>query len=468
MLETQIAQLAETKATTNTSMVAPITSSSDTKPIYRVELRSGKGYEGPSMEDEIPQTSSPIINESQEKEEELIRASEVPKKDKEVIPPMRQYEPLPPYPHRIVERKLNDKFTQFVNLMKVLHINVPFLEAMSQMPTYAKFLKEVLTNKRKVPDEVIHLPYQVSAYVDKKLPQKQKDPGSFSLPVKIGDLEPLGALADLGASVSLMPLSIARKLNFELFPTRKIIQLADRTSRCPSGELEDVPIQVGHVFVPCDFVVMDMEEDPITPLILGREALKTMGAVINCKSNTITLEVANEKVTFELSHSLKNPMVEKICRVEVIDDQIESLGRVALQPRDKLLEAIREPGDELLSKGAKRQQARLEEAPTCLPHEDVFEVLDEKGKEESSTPPPKVDLKPLPPSLKHAYLDEACLKPVIVSAELDDQSLEKLLTVLRKFQSVIGYSIDDIKGISPSLVMHRISLDDEDASSIES
>ena len=82
----------------------------------------------------------------------------------------------------------------------------------------------------------------MSAYVDKKLPQKQKDPDSFSLSVKIGDLEPLCDLVDLGASVSLMPLSITKKLNFELVPTWKIIQLADRTSRCPSGELEDVPI----------------------------------------------------------------------------------------------------------------------------------------------------------------------------------------------------------------------------------
>ncbi|XP_021737694.1 uncharacterized protein LOC110704206 [Chenopodium quinoa] len=91
-------------------------------------------------------------------------------------------------------------------------------------------------------------------------------------------MEAKGALADVGASVSLIPLSIVQKLNIEMIPTRKTIQLADRSVKLPCGELEDVPIKVAHIYVPCDFVVMDMEEDVDTPLILGREALKTLGA----------------------------------------------------------------------------------------------------------------------------------------------------------------------------------------------
>ncbi|XP_021726114.1 DNA damage-inducible protein 1-like [Chenopodium quinoa] len=201
-------------------------------------------------------------------------------------------------------------------MLKSLHINIPFLEAMTQMPPYAKFLKELLSNKKKLSDECITLPHQVSALVQRTLPTKQCDPGSFTLPVKIGDMETTGALADLGASVSLIPLSIAKKLKFEMIPSRKVIQLADRSTKFPCGELEDVPIKIGNLFVPCDFVVMDMEEDPHTPLILGREALKTMGAVVNCKDNTITCEVANEKYKFEFSKTLKQPMVEKIWRVD--------------------------------------------------------------------------------------------------------------------------------------------------------
>ncbi|XP_021757866.1 uncharacterized protein LOC110722883 [Chenopodium quinoa] len=143
------------------------------------------------------------------------------------------------------------------------------------MPSYSKFLKDILTNKRKLNDELITLPHQVSALVEHKMPKKLKDPGSFTLLVNIGNMEARGALADLEASVILIPLSIAQKLNIEMIPTRKTIQLADRS-----------------VKLPC---VMDMEEDVDTPLILGREALKTLGAVINCKNNTITCEVADEK-----------------------------------------------------------------------------------------------------------------------------------------------------------------------------
>ena len=114
---------------------------------------------------------------------------------------------------------MSDKFTKFLNVMKSLQINIPFLEVMSEMPAYAKFLKDILSNKQKLEDELIVLPYQVSALVQRVMPKKQRDPESFTLPMKIGDLESKGALADLGTSVSLMPLSIAKHLNFPLHPT---------------------------------------------------------------------------------------------------------------------------------------------------------------------------------------------------------------------------------------------------------
>ncbi|XP_021743119.1 uncharacterized protein LOC110709216 [Chenopodium quinoa] len=165
-----------------------------------------------------------------------------------------------PFPSQLAERKLNDKFAKFLSMMKNLHINLPFIEVVTQMPSYSKFLNDILTNKRNLNDDLITLPHQ---------------------------------------------------LNIEMIPTRNTIQLADRSVKLPCGELEDVPIQVGNIYVPCDLVVMDMEEDVDTPLILGREALKTLGAVINCKNNTITCEVADEKIVFEFFKLLKTPMIEK-------------------------------------------------------------------------------------------------------------------------------------------------------------
>ena len=95
----------------------------------------------------------------------------------------------------------------------------------------------------------------------------------------------------------------------------------------PCGELDDVPIQVGELVVPCDFVVMEMEEDPYTPLILGRAVLKTLRAVMNCHDDTITVEVAQVKVVFKISAILKKPMIEQVCRLEVADGKFEKYQR---------------------------------------------------------------------------------------------------------------------------------------------
>ena len=119
--------------------------------------------------------------------------------------------------------------------------------------------------------------------------------------------------------------SIAKKLPFSLRPSRKTIQLADRSIKVP--ELDNVPIQVGELVVPCDFVVMEMEEDPYTPLILGRAVLKTLRAVMNCHDDTITVEVAQVKVVFKISAILKKPMVEQVCRLEVVERKLEKYQR---------------------------------------------------------------------------------------------------------------------------------------------
>ncbi|XP_021766234.1 uncharacterized protein LOC110730719 [Chenopodium quinoa] len=215
-------------------------------------------------------------------------------------------EPVP-FPSSLAERKLNDKFAKFLSVMMNLHISLPFIDVVTPMPSYSKFLKDILTTKRKLNNELITLPHQVNTLIQHKMPKKEKDPGSFTLPIKIGNMEPRGAFADLGASVSLISLPIEQNLKIKMIPTRKIIQLADHSVKLPFGELEDVPIKVGHIYVPCDFVVMDMEEDVDTPLILGHEALKILGVVINCKNNTITCVVADEKIVFEFSMLLKTP-----------------------------------------------------------------------------------------------------------------------------------------------------------------
>ena len=114
------------------------------------------------------------------------------------------------------------------------------------MPSYAKFMKEILSNKRKLEEhETVALTEEYSATIQNKLPAKVKDPGSFSIPCLIGSISISCALCDLGSSVTLTPLSLCETLELgEMRPTTISLQLADRSVKYPIGVLEDVPIKV--------------------------------------------------------------------------------------------------------------------------------------------------------------------------------------------------------------------------------
>jgi len=117
------------------------------------------------------------------------------------------------------------------------------------MPLYAKFLKDILSKKIKIEDdETIALTNECSAVIQKKLPLKLKDPGSFSIPCVIGNETIERAMCDLGASVSLMPLSLFKRFGIgELKPTGITLQLVDCSIIYPAGILDDIPIKVGKI-----------------------------------------------------------------------------------------------------------------------------------------------------------------------------------------------------------------------------
>jgi len=179
-----------------------------------------------------------------------------------------------------------------MDIFKRLQINIPFLDAMEQMPTYAKFMKELLTKKRKFFEETVELEAGCSAIIQKSLPQKSKDLGSFTIPVTIGTLLVDKALLDLGASINLMPLSMLRRIgDLEVKPTRMTLQLADRSLKYPYGVVEDVLVKVDKFIFPVDFVVMDIEEDIEVPLILGRPFMKTSKVIIDVDDGKLKVRV---------------------------------------------------------------------------------------------------------------------------------------------------------------------------------
>ena len=141
------------------------------------------------------------------------------------------------YPQRLKKSKLDKQFTKFLEVFKKLHINIPFVDASEQMPSYVKFMKKILSNKRRLSDiDTVNLTEECNAILQRKLPQKLKDPGSFTIPCKIGNSIFEKVLCDLGASINLMPLSIFRRLGLgEARPTIVTLQLADRSLKHPRG-----------------------------------------------------------------------------------------------------------------------------------------------------------------------------------------------------------------------------------------
>ncbi|XP_010247671.1 PREDICTED: uncharacterized protein LOC104590648 [Nelumbo nucifera] len=176
------------------------------------------------------------------------------------------------------------------------------------MPLYAKFLKEILANKRKLGDvATVALNEECSAILLNKLPQKLKDLGSFTIPCTIGNLKINKALCDLGASINLMPYLVFKKLGLgELQPTRVALQLADRSIKHPRGIIEDVLVKVGKFIFPVDFIVLDMEEDVDVPLILGQPFLATGKATVDVQQGQLSLRIQDEEVTFKMSDAMKH------------------------------------------------------------------------------------------------------------------------------------------------------------------
>ncbi|CAH9071147.1 unnamed protein product [Cuscuta europaea] len=213
------------------------------------------------------------------------------------------------FPSRVRNDDDSRKCNKFLDLLKQRHVNLPLMDALAELPKYAKFFKDLLTKNRQLQAlSVVDLNAECSAVVLRSIPEKLKDPGSFTIPCSIDNFNFINALADLGASINLMPSSIVENLGLgEMKPTRMCLQLADRSVKYPKGIVEDVLVKVDKFIFPVHFVVMDMEEDREKPLILGRPFLATARALIDVTDGSLTLRVEDDLCTFRLSNVMKHP-----------------------------------------------------------------------------------------------------------------------------------------------------------------
>ncbi|PIN21773.1 DNA-directed DNA polymerase [Handroanthus impetiginosus] len=352
-----------------------------------------------------------------------------------------------------------------------LHINIPFAEALEQMPSYVKFMKDILSKKRRLGDyETVALTEEYSAIIQNKLPPKLKDPGSFTIPCTIGTHFSGRALCDLGASINLMPYSIYRTLGLgEAKPTSITLQLADRSLTYPKGVIEDILVKVDKFIFPADLVVLDMEVDSEILIILGRPFLATGRTLIDVQKGELTMRVQDQQITFNVFKAMKFPNESDECFAVSLFDNFAGNESIAEQPLDSLeralLDLIDEGNEEDLEVVKTLDASKFFKSRGV---ESLERTTQSKVLKPSIEEPPTLELKPLPSHLCYVYLGESDTLPVIISSALSDLQVEKLLRVLRNHEGAIGWTIADIKGISPSFCMHKILLEDDQKPSVES
>ncbi|GKF04117.1 reverse transcriptase domain-containing protein, partial [Tanacetum coccineum] len=223
---------------------------------------------------------------------------------------------------------------KFVEIFQELHFELSFSDALPHMPKFASMFKSLLNNKEKLFDLAKTLVNEnCSAVILKTLPEKLGDPGKFLISCDFSEIVECLALADLSASINLMPLSIWKKLSLpELTPTRMILELAYRSTTSPSGIAEDVFVKVGKFRFLADLVVVDYVVDPRVPLILGRPFLRMARALIDVYGEELNLRVDDESITFIVGQTSRYSYnnAKSVNRIDVIDVSCEEYAQKVL------------------------------------------------------------------------------------------------------------------------------------------
>ncbi|KAK1679315.1 hypothetical protein QYE76_040163 [Lolium multiflorum] len=289
-------------------------------------------------------------------------------------------------------------------------------------------------------------------------PNKPKQVSVPMLSVRIGDHCYYG-LCDIGASVSAIPYELYTEImheigSCELEDIDVVIHLANRETISPIGIVRDVEVLCGKIKYPADFLVLGSAASDHCPIIFGRPFLNTCGAIIDCKKEKILTRFAGEPYEFNFSKFTKTPYKADL---PSNDFKMEQCASIVLVPNNPLQQHLENSESEAFRK----ERDELEEIflrQPILKHDLPVEDL-------GTTPPPKedpvFDLKPLPDNLKYAHIDDKKIYPVIISSKLSEIEEERLLEILKKHRGAIGYTLDDLKGISPSICQHAINMEED-------
>nr|GEZ47764.1 reverse transcriptase domain-containing protein [Tanacetum cinerariifolium] len=408
-----------------------------------------------------------------------------------VSAPMPNLKPSIPYPsRRDNERRrdqTNEKVEKFYEIFKDMSFEISFTDALILMPKFASTLKSLIGNKEKL-SKMARIPMNehCSAVILNKLPRKLGDPGKFLIPCEFPGMDECFALAELGVSINLMPLSVWKGLSLpELTPTCMTLELADCSVSKPIEIAKDVLVKVGVFHFPADFVVVDYEPDPRVPLILGRCFLKTGRAMIDVHKGELTLHIGNEAITYNLDRTSRysaNYDQMTANKINVTDEACEEYSQEVLgffdvtasgspTPSDDLIVSTTSPmltpfgNSDFLLFGEADAFLGLEDDPDSpefdpsyydlkgdillleailnsdpsppLPNHEQYvpsfkkelKACEAKMIKSFIDEPPEVELKDLPPHLEYIFLEGDNKLPVIIAKEFRDEEKFTLIKV---------------------------------------
>nr|GEV88477.1 reverse transcriptase domain-containing protein [Tanacetum cinerariifolium] len=438
-----------------------------------ITTRSGTVYQGPT----IPTTSSssPVVERETEETRDIpVVAPIIEPVASLVSAPMPNQRPSILYLSRLHDQKLcdkaNDQQEKFFQIFKDLNFNISFVDALILMPKFGPTIKTLLTNKDKLCKLArTSLNEHCSAILLKKLPEKLGDPGKFLIPCDFPRMAKCLALADLGASINLMPLTVWNKLSLpNLSPTCMTLELANRLISRPVRVAEVVFVKVGTFHFPADFVVVDFDADPRVPLILRRSFLKTERALIDVFEVGFSDVIVSgnptpyyDPIVFTTSLTL-TPFKNNDFLLEEVDAFLALEDYLTLPEVDQSY--VDTEGDILLL------EAFLNDDPSLPPPNQgnylpqvrkELKIYDAKADKSLINEPPKVELKDLPPHLEYAFLEGDDKLPVIIAKDLSMEEKTALITVLKSHKRAIAWKLSDIKGIDPEFYTHKILMEDD-------
>ncbi|CAM8986894.1 unnamed protein product [Rhodiola kirilowii] len=310
----------------------------------------------------------------------------------------------------------------------------------------------------------------VSAAIQRKVPKKCKDPGTFTIPCVIGNMKIENCMLDLGASINVLPYSLYLSLRIgPLKPAGLTIQLVDRSCTQPLGVIEDVLVQIENLIFPADFYVLKMDDEGAQdqpPILFGRPFLKTARAKIDVDSGTLSMEVEGEVINFNIYQAMQYPPDDLgVHALDAIDELVESsdipygndvlkiILREAIESRGASIRMLRDTSDML-------QELRVSAPLTPRYEANQVTLTNKSTLVPSVVQAPEMQLKPLPEHLKYIFLGDGETLPVIIKKGWEPNLEERLAAVLKKHKTAIGWTLADIKGVSPTVCMHRILLED--------